>query len=106
MQLPKVSLEYRSSRSEAYAFVDKSNGQKREGYTITHVLEALDGTVYSLRQSPPVGIAQADYCPITHYTNQIAPLKKGTVYSVELSAFELDKGVVRGKIASATSNDL
>jgi len=97
MQLPHVSLEYRSTRTEAYAFVDKTNGQRREGWTITYVFEAADGTVYSLRQSAPVGVAQAAYKP---------ELKKGVVYVVTLKRFELDKGVVRGSLESATPNKL
>lgn len=97
MLLPNVSLEYRSTRTEAYAFVDKQNGQRREGWTITHAFEAADGTVYSLRQSAPVGMLQKDYKP---------ELKKGVVYSVALSSFELDKGLVRGKLDSVTHNKL
>jgi len=97
MQLPNVALEYRSTRTEAYAFVDKQNGQKREGWTITHAFEASDGTVYSLRQSAPAGVLQKDYKP---------ELKKGVVYVVTLKSFELDKGLVRGSLESAISSKL
>lgn len=93
MLLPNVSLEYRSSRTEAYAFVDKTNGQRREGWTISHAFEAADGTIYSLRQSTPAGMAQKDYKP---------EFKKGVVHVVVLASFELDKGLVRGKLESAT----